>query len=265
MQCGAYCVWSNDNFTPDSNGFQLDWTFDINGQTGDILAQRAGSSEVSTAKNFEKMRVYSDLYQVVRGDTTGEFDILLGTSGNDVLDTTDSQGILHGLDGNDTIRMVTASTPVVMGGLGDDVVVLMAAVFGLDGNGDIMVHGGAGTDTLKVGADLNGATLYQPGADSGTLLQSFEVLDITGSTDANALGNSIEFSAAWMRDLTDAASSRSLAIVGDSQDGVSLLQADNWQQQASSDRSGFALYATTLDSVAYQLYLGNTLTQVNAF
>ncbi|MDI9235251.1 VCBS domain-containing protein [Limnohabitans lacus] len=260
----AFGVWSNDNFTPDSNGFQLDWTFDINGQTGDILTQRAGSSEVSTAKNFEKMRVYSDLYQVVRGDTTGEFDILLGTSGNDVLDTTDSQGILHGLDGNDTIRMVTASTPVVMGGLGDDVVVLMAAVFGLDGNGDIMVHGGAGTDTLKVGADLNGATLYQPGADSGTLLQSFEVLDITGSTEASSAGNTLRFSAAWMRDLTDAGSSRSFAIVGDSQDSVSLLQADNWQQQASSDRSGFALYATTLDSVAYQLYLGNTLTQVNA-
>ncbi len=257
----AYGNWSN-GFTPDNNGFQLDWTFDFNGQTGAIMAQRAGSNETSTAIGFEKIRIYKDLYQVVRGETTDTFDILLGTSGNDTLDTTNTQGILNGLDGDDTLNIVTMGKPVLMGGNGNDTFVFFAAALSdVNGNGGdaLLLSGGTGVDTLKLGADVVGENLSQPPQNSGTQIQSIEMFDITGSIAQGAAGNSVAMTAQWLRDLTDVSTTRSFTLKGDANDSVNLLNADNWQLQANTDVAGYALYQTTANNETLKLYVSTAI------
>ena len=118
-----------------------------------------------------------------------------------------------------------------------------------------MVHGGAGVDTLRLGSDVQGVPLEQRPND---LIKSVEVLDLTGSTATEALGNTAEVTAKWIADITDAGATRTFKIMGDGNDHVNLKSSEQWTLQ-NSDLQGYDLYQTTYNDQTLKLYLATVM------
>lgn len=100
--------------------------------------------------------------------------ILNGGAGDDELAIT-AQGQAKGGSGNDTLSVETDQLPVTLsGGQGDDIVYLHQIGFGLGG----LINGGAGLDTLSLGADptANILSLADKVFSNGTILKNFEVV-----------------------------------------------------------------------------------------
>jgi Ca2+-binding RTX toxin-like protein len=85
---------------------------------------------------------------------------VLGTDGNDTINTGDSHSLVYGVDGNDTIQTGSA-VDIIFGGAGNDVIKGGGGhdvIFGGDGNdtlwgndGHDVIFGGAGNDTIMAG------------------------------------------------------------------------------------------------------------------
>nr|CBA28230.1 hypothetical protein Csp_A06240 [Curvibacter putative symbiont of Hydra magnipapillata] len=246
--------WTNGRFVADADGYASDWVFSFDQSTGDITAKRfAGgmeTSETSTATGIESM--YFTFQN--NNQTSGE-RLLRGTVGADTLYASQSQEAwLLGLGGNDTFVLDSSLRPFMMGGAGDDTFRLMKT--GMTGSEGLQIHGGSGTDTLALGADVDGVTLYKP-SNVDAQFSSLEVVDLTGSTTNGALGNTLQMTAAWLREVTDMASTRTFTVNGDANDRVNLLSTDNWALQQSSDQAGYALYQIISNNETLKLYVAN--------
>lgn len=246
--------WINGQFVADDSGYTSDWVFNFDQTTGDIAANRFSggkeTTETSLATGIEA------LYFIFENNNqTGGTSLVRGTSGIDTFYASQSEeALLLGLGGNDTFVVDSSLRPFMMGGAGDDTFRFMNA--GMTGSEGLQIHGGSGTDTLALGSDVDGVTLYRP-SNADTQFSSLEVLDLTGSTAKGAVGNTLQLTAAWLREVTDLVTTRTFILKGDANDHVSLLSTDNWALQQSSDQSGYALYQTTTNNETLKLYVAN--------
>ncbi|WP_218954221.1 tandem-95 repeat protein [Acinetobacter sp. YH01022] len=162
---------------------------------------------------------------------SGSPDIIQGTSGNDVLDSSllgfsserlygfDGDDVLNGNDGNDLLRGGTGND-TLNGGAGNDLLI--------DGNGYDTMNGGSGNDTIMISGtgfeSVNGGL----GIDTLTLLGGINLdlslhNNITGIEHIN-LGNEAEGSTLTLtaQDVLDISDTDILAIYGDAADKVTL-------------------------------------------
>ncbi|MFB5636052.1 MAG: 6-bladed beta-propeller [Nitrosopumilus sp.] len=111
---------------------------------------------------FDNAGHSSSAYQRITVNTCGnnhsDYNLIEGTSGDDVISGTDGDDLIFGLEGND----------LIYGGLGDD------CIFG--GHGDDIISGGEGNDTIK-GNSGNDILRGQVGMDVLYANSGSDVLD----------------------------------------------------------------------------------------
>ncbi|MCB4454791.1 calcium-binding protein [Leisingera sp. McT4-56] len=106
----------------------------------------------------------------------GQENFLSGGAGNDLLDSSGQGGLFEGGAGNDTIIAGhsghdTSSPQIVLGGDGDDLILLSGRVASLTAAYSSEVHGGAGNDTIRLEEDIRLIGRFEIG---------IEVLDFNG-------------------------------------------------------------------------------------
>ena len=150
---------------------------------GYILSGTSGADTLTLA-NSTSLNNNSMGHTVTSGQVVGS--IVFGGDGGDTITGSEAGDIIYGGLGNDTIYLTGTAGgndgDVVFAGAGNDIIKIATPSDILDGssNPNVIVNGGAGTDTLQL--EAAGTYTLASGAGALTSLKSIEVLDLLAAS-----------------------------------------------------------------------------------
>ena len=244
----AMGTWNGFDFEPDDTGFTDDWVMDIHNTTGAVGLTQGQDGSVSRAVGFEALRLICQ-----DGQQQSAWALHTGTAGADgVRGSTVGQGVIACLSGDDTVTLDGDAPCTVLAGPGNDTIVVNAAAL-QSLAGVPLIDGGAGLDTLRLGADAREQTVPAPAQPSESWLRGVDVIDLTG--DAAGRGNALELNKAWMTQVVDASvdGRQTLTVEGIDGDELHFDRTDGWQL-ATTDRDGYALFTADVNQTQLRVY-----------